>query len=479
MFRNTVLFGRHESAIAPIPARGMRQRWIGIVLAGLTIVLLAWQVEGVRGEPAPWRVGLARTCVTPEGPIPLCGYNPDLSEGVLDDLFAKAIAFDDGERGRALLVTADLLFFRQPFAEALCERIVARTGLARHQILLNASHTHAGPVFGLRDPDRFELAPPHRAVVDAYTRRLMDQLVDLAVAALADMRPAHLAWGSGQVDFVMNRRVSTEQGVVMSPNPDGEVDPVVPVLRVDHEDGTVRAILFGCACHPVTLDGQNRKISGDYAGAAQRYLEERYPGAQAMFLIGCGGDANSHPRGGPDQEQWVRRHGAALGDEVLRVLSSDLCPVRGPLRPMLEWTDLPLDDTLTREQLGRIAAEGSTAWHRHNGQQLLERLDRGQPLPSAYRAAISVWQFGDDLTLVGLPGEAVAGYVTRLHEALGRERLWIAAYANESFGYLPTARILAEGGHESMCLTLDVGFFAPSVEQVVVDTVRRVARERE
>ena len=439
------------------------------------MITLAGFTGHALGDEFPWRVGVARVCITPPEPIPLCGYNPDLSEGVLDDLYAKALALDDGRGERGLLLTADLLFFRQPFAEALCRRIAQRTGLARHQILLSASHTHAGPVFGLRDPDRFDLPVAQRTVVDAYTRRLMDQLVDLAAAALADMWPARLDWGSGRVGFVMNRRLHTEHGIVMSPNPDGEVDPVVPVLQVTDAEGAVRAVLFGCACHPVTLDGHNRKISADYAGAAQRRLEERFAAAQAMFLIGCGGDANSHPRGGPEQEQWVLRHGEELADEVARVLAGPLHPVRGPLRPGLQWTDLPLDDTWSREELQRMADHGSTPWHRHNGQQLLARLDRGQPLPTAYRAAVSAWQFGQDLTLIGLPGEAVAAYVRRLHDALGPDRLWIAAYTNESFGYLPTAQILAEGGHESMCLTLDVGFFHPSIEEFVVEAVRRIA----
>ena len=154
-----------------------------------------------------------------------------------------------------------------------------------------------------------------------------------------------------------------------------------------------------------------------------------------------------------------------------------MSPVRGPLRSVLEWTELPLDVSLDRESLGEMAAEGSSYWHRHNAQKLLQLLERDDPLPRHYRSAISLWQFGDDLTLVGLPGEAVAGYVRRLQTVLGSERLWIAAYTNESFGYLPTAAILAEGGHESMCLTLAVGFFAPTVEEVVVATVQRIARQ--
>jgi len=238
----------------------------------------------------------------------------------------------------------------------------------------------------------------------------------------------------------------------------------------------MRAVVFGCACHAVTLDGANRKISGDYPSFAQQYVETQHPDVQAMFVVGCAADANTHPRGGPNQVQFVRQHGESLGREVCRVLDSPLEPVSGPLRAELRWTDLPLETTYTREQLEHIAATG-LFWHVRNARAMLEMLDRNEPLPAHYRAPIALWQFSDDLTLVGLPGEPVVEYVGMLRQALGPERLWIAGFANESFGYLPTAKILAQGGHETIGLTLDIGLFSPSVEDVVVNTVRQLARK--
>ena len=128
------------------------------------------------------------------------------------------------------------------------------------------------------------------------------------------MRPARLSFGVGRADFVMNRRLRTKDGVVMAPNPQGPVDRSVPVLRVDGARRPARALVFGCACHPVTLDGDNKKISGDYAGLCPGGdLERRHPGVQAMFVIGCGGDANSHPRGTADM---ARQQADQLAAEV-------------------------------------------------------------------------------------------------------------------------------------------------------------------
>jgi hypothetical protein len=143
----------------------------------------------------------------------------------------------------------------------------------------------------------------------------------------------------------------------------------------------------------------------------------------------------------------------------------------------LQLVDLPLEHTLSREQLQEIVDNRPSYWHERNARRMLERLNRDQPLPKDYRSSVALWQFGDDLMLVGLPGEAVAEYALMLREALGPERLWIAAYCNESFGYLPTAKMLSEGGHETMCLTLAVGFFSTAVQEVVLDTVRQLARK--
>jgi neutral ceramidase len=95
----------------------------------------------------------------------------------------------------------------------------------------------------------------------------------------------------------MNRREFTPTGVILGVNPRGLADRSVPVLRVDGADGKPRAVLFGAACHNTTLTGEHSVVSGDYAGFAQEHVRKRHPGAAALFVLGCAGDANPHPRG--------------------------------------------------------------------------------------------------------------------------------------------------------------------------------------
>ncbi|MCH7688616.1 MAG: hypothetical protein IH899_18365, partial [Planctomycetes bacterium] len=80
--------------------------------------------------------------------------------------------------------------------------------------------------------------------------------------------------------------------------------------------------------------------------------------------------------------------------------------------------------------------------------------------------------------LVALPGEVVVDYVTLLEQALGPNRLWLAAYSNDVFGYLPSANVLKAGGYETRGLySGGVGLFSPKVQDVVVEKVRELANK--
>jgi len=110
-------------------------------------------------------------------------------------------------------------------------------------------------------------------------------------------------------------------------------------------------------------------------------------------------------------------------------------------------------------------------------QQMLTRLNRGEKLPTQYNCPLAVWQFGDDLTLVALSGEVVSDYVRMLEDALGPNRLWIAAYSNDVYGYLPSARVIREGGYETRGLIYGgIGLFAPDAQDVLVAKVRELAK---
>ncbi len=214
------------------------------------------------------------------------------------------------------------------------------------------------------------------------------------------------------------------------------------------------------------------EISGDYAGYAQAVIERELDGVQAMFMQGCAGDANPFPRG---EEAIARKHGTDLGEEVLRVLETKLSPIRGPLKILHHTVTLPLQSHLTKAGIERLG-QGRGGWRSFVAEGMLEALQRDGKLPESYSTPIALWQFGDDLTLVGLSGEVVVDYVTLLEDALGPRRLWIAAYCNDVYGYLPSARVLEQGGYETRGLYYgSIGLFSPRAQDVLVDHVKQMA----
>lgn len=455
------------------PTANRIRPWRWATLTGLALLLGG---SGASAAEPEWKAGLAQVKVTPERPVLMAGYAARTKpfEKVATDLYVKALVLEDRDGHRGVIVTSDLIGFPAAVAEPICERIEKKTGLKREQVLLNSSHTHTGPQLSLKAPPKDDPGSGEALRTVEYTRQLQDKVVEVVAEAAGRLEPARLSWGGGVANFVMNRREHTPDGIILGANPRGLADRSVPVLRVDDPDGKPRAVLFGAAVHGTTLVSDYYQICADYAGFAQTYVQERYPKAQAMFLLGCAGDANPYPRG---NRELAQKHGKALGEEVCRVMDTKLRPVGGPLQIAFARADLPLQAAPSREELQKLAADKRSpkTW---GAAQMLAALDRGEKLPAHYTCPLTVWQLGRDLTLAGLSGEVVVDYVPLLEKALGPNQLWVAGYCNDVFGYLPSARVLGEGGYETRGLySGGAGFFDPKAEEVVVGKVRELARK--
>ena len=180
----------------------------------------------------------------------MSGYagRKDPSKGVASDLFAKALVLEDAQGNRGVILTTDVIGFRSPVAESTCAMITDATGLQRHQILLNSSHTHTGPTLSV-NADDLDFPDDQEAATLRYTKGLQTKIVQIVIDAIDNLAPAVLSRGTGVANFVMNRREFTDQGVILGFNPRGHVDRSVPVLRIDSPEGELRGVLFGAACH--------------------------------------------------------------------------------------------------------------------------------------------------------------------------------------------------------------------------------------
>jgi len=429
---------------------------------------------------AEWKAGVAKVQITPGKPLWMTGFaaRTNVSQGTLQQLYAKALALEDASGRRAVLVTSDLLGFPAVMSDHIAHLAERQYDLPRERLLFNSSHTHGAPA--LHSPTHFMYGPRASAEpwrdIEEYTRDLERKIVIVIGAALKELQPARVSFGQSETDFGVDRRKETDRAVrAFVPNPDGRVDDAVPVLRLDSEEGRCLALVFGYAAHPTTaIDGPALyQFSGDYAGFAQEWLEREYPGAAALFVQGCGGDIMVSPRG---TVELAGKYGGQLGAAVNKALNGSLRTVHGPLKAVLEKFPVEFATPPNRETLEKNLKHGDV-YHRWHAQEMLKILDRDGQLAAKYPYTLKVWQFGQDLTLIAMAGEVVVDYDLRLKKELGADALWIAGYSNDVFAYIPSRRVLEEGGYEggdAMIFYVQPGPFAPSIEETIVGKVHEL-----
>lgn len=462
----------------------MRQRVLACFLLGIAALLGGPIVPGAAAADAPasfksdWKVGVARVKITPEQSMWMAGYaaRKKPSEGVAQELFAKALAVEDSTGRRVVIVTTDLIGIPRDLRKWMEEQVLAKYQLPRESLLLNASHTHCGPELRMqRVPVEGSAEEVEQRMQRAlsYMEQLKAKLVALVGDALKSLEPARLDYLQARCGFAMNRRRPTDSGVTNSPHSDGPVDHQVPVLRVTGGDGKVRALLFGYACHNTTLPFYF--FCGDYAGFAQQYLEESRPGTTALFFMGCGGDQNPYPRG---QIERAQQHGRTLATAVEAALETVPRPVRGTLR--LAYDEIPLAFAPPPSREGLLArAEAGKEPEASHARRLLKQLETDGKIRDEYSYPIQVVAFGQDWLVVALAGETVIDYSLRIKRELAHRNVWVAGYSNDVFGYVPSRRVLEEGGYEAggaMLWGSLPGPFAPDVEDRIMKRVLELTK---
>lgn len=421
-----------------------------------------------------WMAGVARVDITPEDPLWLAGYasRDREAEGTLHPIWLKALALRDAHGHRAVLVTSDVLGWPKPSADRVRARLRERLGLEHAQVILSASHTHSGPVLDGTLLCIYPLEAPQLDAVRRYTAALEDRAVAVAEQAFAALQPAQLESAAGVARFAVNRRNNREAEILRTHDFEGPVDHAAPVLRVTGSDGAPLAVVFGYACHNTTLDSY--QWCGDYAGFAQIELENAFPGCSAMFFAGCGGDQNPLPRRSVAR---ARQYGETLASAVRCALTGGATPLEPVLRTAYREIDLPLNGPPSREELEQVAATAQGYMSRAAREQL-DILDAGGALRTSYAYPVQMWRIGGQALAV-LGGEVVVDYAVAIKQMLGNET-FVMAYANDVMSYIPSERVLAEGGYEGDTSQLIYGMPAKwrvGIEARILDAVRAVARE--
>lgn len=431
---------------------------------------------GTSQTATAYKAGAASVVITPEKPMWMAGYaaRNKPSEGKASDLFAKALALEDDKGNRLVFVTMDLIGIPRTLRKSLETRARTEWKLSPESLVLNASHTHCGPEFRYAKTSADDGEFSRASQGELFGRNLEEKLIKLIGNAIVNLKPCNLSHSFARCGFAMNRRLPSKGDFRNSPYPEGPVDHEVPTLKVSDADGKLKAVLFGYACHNTTLGFY--QFCGDYAGFAQQFLEEDHPGAIALFMTGCGGDQNPYPRGTLDLAQ---KHGRSLATAVEAALANTMKPINGGLRGALEEIDLHYAPAPTKDEFSRRLQSKDTYEAAH-ARRMLERLEKGEKLPTVYPYPVQVIKLGDDLTMAALGGEVVVDYSLRLKKEIKGGTVWVAGYSNDVMGYIPSARVLKEGGYEGggamRFSSTHPGPWADTTEEKIIEKVHGLHR---
>ncbi len=395
-----------------------------------------------------------RIIITPPVGVDLCGFGgrEGPSQGVHDDLRACALYLSNGTE-ELMIITADLIGLHHEEVAEIRAGIHSSAGLSPESVMISCSHTHSGPAtrclnyLGGHDEE--------------YLAELKRRLVGPAGFAKAGARPVQIGVTRAPVSVGINRREWRDGHIILGENPDGPLTPDADILYVDDADGNPVARLWCHAAHPVTLGGDNLLISGDWPGYAQREVERCYGGdCVAMFMQGCCGNINSHPRG---SFTVAEKQGQTMAAAVVQADAVTPRVSEAVLRATSKPVGLPLSDPPSLEEAEEAARQltaeadanrdneniGLRALHAGVAQwadEILE-LARNGPQQREVPFEVQALRIGD-MGIVGLPGEVFVEYAANIREAGALPVMATAAYTNGNIGYVPTADAYAEGGYE-------------------------------
>jgi len=431
------------------------------------------QGDSIHRSPE-WKAGVARVLITPEQSMWAAGYaaRDHQTDSILHDLWVKALAIEDAEGSKAVLISADVLGFPKALSDQIRDRLENEYKLSRAQIILSGTHTHSGPVLEDALYDIYPLDAQDIPIIEQYTGKLADQIVALAGEALSCMEPVQIFAQNGVTRFQVNRRNNDASTLHAQSELKGPSDHAVPVIKVLDQEGDLMAVTFGYACHPTVLD--QYEWSGDYPGFSMIELEKLYPGTTALFFSGAGADQNPLPR---RSIGLAKQYGKELAAAVERVLEEDMRELSPTLAMSYSEINLPLNPPPSLNELHEYA-EAPEDYVRRWAEKMIDRMEQEESFINSYPYPLQVWHMGDQM-LVNMGGEVVVEYAIKLKQIFGQD-IFVFAYSNDEVAYIPSVTIIEEGGYEGLISQMVYGLpstWKADIESMIIQEIVRLAEQ--
>ena len=377
----------------------MSKRWF--IWIGIVVLAVSCAQDVPETEAFVLRVGASSAPINPEEGTWLAGYSPSRqSTGVHDNLYAKAVVFDDGETPVALVVLDSIGVMYDTTLEirARAAEKVQGIQLPPERVIVQSTHTHCSPdVIGIYGPDFTTTGRDPE-----YLNLLIETASDQVAAAAAALEPATLAFAKTEgPDWAVN---DSEPGVV---------DRTVTILQCTDPTGRSIATLTHFACHTTVLDGNTTEVSADWVGAFYATMRENLPG-EHLFLQGSIGGW-MQPESGERTFARAERYGAQLARKVLAALENS-SPVGGTgIRFARKVFEMPNTNQLYRQ----MSLAG-----------LVPR-----PLGDSIETEVAWFAVGE-AQFATHPGETAPAFTWATHELMDSEPKFVLGLGLDMLGYI-------------------------------------------
>ena len=445
-------------------------------------------------------VGFSRLDVTPPLGINLRGYfHQRLCEGILDALEVNAVALKK-DNSTVVMITLDAEACSTQYYDSVRESVVKATGIDKQAILLHTTHTHVAPCYGQNDDFTNDIDREY----DSY---VMKKIVDAAVFAIEDLKPARMGVAVSKAERVgFNRRYLMKDGTTKTNpgvnNPDivksiGLLDEKVNVIRFERECGD-NVVVGNYGNHPDVIGGN--LVSADWPGFTRRILEKAIDNTKCIFFNGAQGDINHvnvKPVGGDlngmfnDFDDVTRgyAHSRHIGNVVAGAIMSvyekvEFMPcdsIKAIEEVVLIPSNMPKPEDMEQARyIDKMHKEGKDAELPYKGMMLttvvaeagrMIRLEHG---PENFPLNLTGIKIGD-VAFLGIPGEPFTGVGMQLKEAKGWKIVCPTCLTNGSRGYFPMKDSYDEGGYEARSSNYKAGVAEKIAEEgiKVLDALRK------
>ena len=439
-------------------------------------------------------VGFGRTCITPTESVPLAGYgntSTRMSSNVLNDLYATCVAFRDAYGHTALMFHLDLICCNGEVMTPARQMISEATGVPFDYIHTSAPHSHS-------TPDLTNTAEPS---IVRYIPWLQKQMVDAAVAAVEDLKPAKMYTTTTQtkgLNFVRHY-VLTDGSFKgdnfgdLNQNPYAghatEADPTMQLVRFVRKGGK-DILLVNWRTHPHRTGGFTKPdIAADIVGSMRENMENDMGCLMAYF---SGGGGNVNPKSRIEEENITKDYleqGRAMADTALAAMDSMKEAQLGVIR-MVHLVH-PGKVNHTQDVILDKAKEIQHIWKTTNDRPRCIKMGEPYGIHSPYHANAIVWKadLGEyldvdmyafsigDLAFVTAPYEMFDTNDKQIRDGSPFPMTFVATLANSVSSYIPSAY-----GYQYGCYEADCGRFHPGTGEVLaekyVDMLKAIYEEK-